>query len=75
VGGAVNVTQLPAERALKLLEDGVGERPDTFQTEYMAAGQVLRPAFLLPWVILLEADFTLQQVDVDLSQEDPLCSQ
>ena len=68
VGGAVNAAQLPTERALQLPQERVGQGRDAFQTEYMATGKVLWSALPLLSAELLEADFTLQQVDLDLSQ-------
>ena len=74
MGGAVNTAQLSTERALQLPQERVGQSRDAFQTEYMATGKVLWSAFPLLSVELLEADFTLQQVDLDLSQ-NPLKTQ
>lgn len=68
VGGAVNAAQLPTERALQLPQERVGQGRDAFQTEYMATGKVLWSALPLLSAELLEADFTLQQVDLDLFQ-------
>lgn len=68
VGGAVSAAQLPAEGALQLPEERVGQSCDAFQAEDMAAGKVLWPAVPPARVELLKADFTLQQVDLDLSQ-------
>lgn len=68
MGGGVHTAQLPAERALQLPQERVGQGRDAFQAEYMATGEVLRPLLRAE---LLEADFTLQHIDLDLSQ-DPL---
>lgn len=68
MGGAVCAAQLSAERALQLPEVRVGQSRDAFQTENVSAGEVLRPAPPLLGVKHLEADFTFQQVDLDLPQ-------